>query len=271
MSIRSLVKIALSLLVLAVVLTGVSYAALRANGVANPSSAAGRAPRTEVRDIGAGINSVELVGPIDLTLKQGDVPSLKVRGEQRLLGNIDTSMDGNTLRIGTKGMLFHHRRPIQIELVLPSLQELVVNGTGDSNVNGFSGERLTLQLQGSGNLSFNGRYREVEAGVHGSGDLNLNTGNSDTVSLEMVGSGAITSSGSCKTLNAELMGSGDLDAQHLASDDVVVKLDGSGTTNVFARKSADVAVRGSGNILVYGNPGDRNVSRSGVGSITWER
>jgi len=271
MSIRSLVKVAISMLLLAVVLTGVSYGALRANGIANPTSAAGRAPRTEIREIGAGITMVELVGPIDLTLKQGDVPSLKVRGEQRLLGNIDTTQDGNTLRIGTKGMLFHHRRPIQVELILPSLQELVVNGSGESTVNGFNGEKLALQLQGSGNLTFNGRYREVDAGVHGSGDLNLNTGTSEKVALEMVGSGAITSSGSCKELSAELTGSGDLDAQHMASDAVTVKLDGSGTTNVFARQSADVTVRGSGDIRVYGNPGDRNVSRSGSGSVTWER
>src|SRR6185369_11932189 len=116
-------------------------------------------------------------------LKQGDVPSLKVRGEQRLLGNIATEQDGPTLRIGSKGLLLHPRRPIEVELVLPSLNELVINGSGDSTVDGFSGEHLSVQLQGTGNLAFNGRYKIVEAGVHGSGGLNLNTGHGEKVQL----------------------------------------------------------------------------------------
>lgn len=269
MNFRSLFKIGLVMALLAVVLTAISYSMLRAQGATNPTSVAGRTARTEVRAVSATVTTIEVVGPIDLRLKQGDVPSLKVRGEQRLLGNIATEQDGSTLRIGSKGLLLHPRRPIEVELVLPSLNELVVNGSGDSMVNGFSGERLSVQLQGSGNLTFNGRYKNVEAGVHGSGDLNLNTGYGEKIALEMVGSGAITSSGSCKELTAELTGSGDLNAQHLASDKVVVTLQGSGTTNVFARQAADVTVKGTGDIRVYGNPPDRNVSRSGSGGISW--
>ncbi|KQX01299.1 hypothetical protein ASC94_01230 [Massilia sp. Root418] len=267
---RALLKVGISMLLLAFALIAVSYSMLRAHGATNPSSAQGRAPASETRDIGNGITSVELSGPIDLTLRQGDKPSLKVRGEQRLLGNVETEQDGNTLHIGTKGMLFHHRRPLQVELVLPSLSELEIHGSGDSTVNGFSGEKLSVQVHGPGNLNFNGRFKKVDAGVHGSGDLTLNTGASDVVTLEMVGSGQIRSSGSCKSLNAELTGSGDLDAQHLASDQVVVNLKGSGTTNVFARKSAELTLNGSGDIRVFGNPDNRNVSRTGSGEVSWD-
>ena len=269
MNIRSLLKIGVGMALLAVLLTALTYSMLRAQGIANPTSVAGRTTRTEVRDVSAMVSTVELVGPIDLRLKQGDVPSLKVRGEQRLLGNIATEQDDSTLRIGSKGLLLHPRRPIEVELVLPSLKELVVNGSGDSTVSGFSGEHLSVQLQGSGNLTFSGRYKNVEAGVHGSGDLNLNTGHGEKVALEIVGSGAITSSGSCKELTAEVTGSGDLDAEHLATDKVIVTLQGSGTTNVFARQSADLTVKGNGNIRVFGNPADRNVNRSGSGGVSW--
>lgn len=267
---KALLKVGISMLLLAFVLIAVSYSMLRAHGATNPSSAQGRAPASETRDIGHGITSVELSGPIDLTLRQGDKPSLKVRGEQRLLGNVETEQDGNTLHIGTKGMLFHHRRPLQVELVLPSLSEIEIHGSGDSTVNGFSGEKLSVRVHGPGNLNFNGRFKKVDAGLHGSGDLTLNTGASDVVSLEMVGSGQIRSSGRCKSLSAELTGSGDLDAQHLASDQVVVTLKGSGTTNVFARKSAELTLNGSGDIRVFGNPDNRNVSRTGSGEVSWD-
>lgn len=267
---RGLLKVATSMLLLAFLLIGVSYSMLRSYGRSNPSSAAGRAPGSEVRQIGKEVTVVELNGPIDLTLSQGDTPYLKVRGEQRLLSNVETAIDGNTLRIGPKGMLLHHRIPLQVTLVLPTLQELNVRGSGDARVNGFSGDKFALQLHGSGNVNFNGRYRQLAAGVHGTGDLELNAGNSEHVALEMVGSGQITSSGSCKTLDAELTGSGDLDAEHLASDKVSVNLNGSGTTNVFARQSADLTLRGSGDIRVFGNPDNRNVSRTGSGEVTWD-
>lgn len=267
---KALFKVGISMFLLACVLIAISYSMLRAHGATNPSSAQGRAPASEKRDIGNGITSVELSGPIDLTLRQGDKPSLKVRGEQRLLGNVETEQDGDTLHIGTKGMLFHHRRPLQVELVLPSLTGIDIHGSGESTVSGFSGETLSVQVNGPGNLNFNGRYKKVDAGVRGSGDLTLNTGASEVVSLEMVGSGQIKSSGSCKVLNAELSGSGDLDAQHMASDQVVVSLRGSGTTNVFARKSAELTLNGSGDIRVFGNPNTRNVSRTGSGEVSWD-
>lgn len=268
---RGLLKVATSLLLLAFLLIGVSYSMLRSYGRAYPSSAAGRAPGSEVRKISKDITIVELNGPIDLTLTQGDTPYLKVRGEQRLLGNVETTLDGNTIHIGPKGMLLHHRLPLQVVMVLPDLRELNVHGSGDTTVNGFSGDKFKLALNGSGNVTFTGRYKDLAAGVHGTGDLNLNAGNSENVALEMVGSGQITSSGSCKTLNAELTGSGDLDAQHLASDQVSVNLNGSGTTAVFAKQKADLTLRGSGDIRVHGNPDNRNVSRTGSGEVTWDQ
>ncbi|MES2075414.1 MAG: head GIN domain-containing protein [Pseudomonadota bacterium] len=268
---RSLIKLGGAMLLLAFVLIGVSYSMLRAYGSTTPSSAAGRAPGSEVRSAGRDVTVVELNGPIDLTLRQGSTPYLKVRGEQRLLGNIETVQEGGTLHIGTKGMLLHHRRPLQVELVLPALEQLDVRGNGDSTINGFSGASISLQLYGSGNVNFNGRYKQVVAGVHGSGDINMNTGNSDMVELQMVGSGRLVSAGACKELSADLSGSGDLDARHLASDKVRVHLKGSGTTQVFARRSADLELRGSGDIRVYGNPDQRNVNRTGSGEVSWDR
>lgn len=270
MRIRTLVKTGLALFALALALIGVTYTMLRAQGVANPSTTAGRVTRTDVREIGPGITAIDLQGPIDLTLRQGSTPSLKVRGEQRLLGNVATVQEDGTLHISTTGMLFHHKRPLQVEAVLPSLQSVEIRGSGDSNISGFSGERLTIMLNGTGGLSFSGRYRHVQASVHGTGGLDLKSGSSETVQLALFGSGSITTSGTCDTLGTELMGSGTIDAQHMASNTVTVEVKGSGTTDVFARGSAQIAVAGSGDVTVYGNPDQRSVSRTGSGDVRFE-
>jgi hypothetical protein len=126
-----------------------------------------------------------------------------VRGEQRMLGNVETTSDSDgTLHIGTSGMLLYHRQPLQVTLVLPSIEDVSVHGSGDSSINGFSGKRIDVNLSGSGNLKFNGRFKEVEANVQGSGELEMNGGASDKVEVSLAGSGKITVVGSARQFKA---------------------------------------------------------------------
>jgi hypothetical protein len=268
---RALMKVGLSLLVLAFLLIGLSYSMLRAQGISGTSNPAGRTLQSETRSLGKQVHAIDIGGPIDLTLRQGAVASLVVRGEQRLLGNIDTTAgDDGTLHIDTVGMLLHHRQPLQVTLVLPSIDNINVRGSGDSTVNGFSGERIEVQLNGSGNVKFNGRFRQVKAAIHGSGELEMNGGASDNVEAAVIGSGKLTVVGSSQQFKAELTGSGDIDARHLGADSVDLQLMGSGDAVVTALKSLSVTLRGSGDVVVHGAPQERNVSRDGSGEVSFE-
>jgi hypothetical protein len=266
---RTLLKIGFGLLLLSFVLIGLSFSMLKAQGTSNHSNPEGRMVSSETRTIGADVTQIDLSGPIDMTLRQGAVASLVVKGEQRLLGNIDTTQEGKVLHIGTKGMLLHHRQPLQVVLVLPSIDKLSIRGSGDSTINGFSGEKVDVQLFGSGNVKFNGRYKDVSAAVHGSGDMEMNGGSSDKVDVALVGSGQMTVVGSCKEFKAEQSGSGDLDAEHLAADATAVNLQGSGTSVVQAIKTAQVTLRGSGDVSVLGNPTERVLNKTGSGGINF--
>ncbi len=268
---RTLFKVGFTLLLLSFVLIGATYSMLRARATNVPGHFEGRSVATEVRQLGKDIDTIELTGPIDMTLRQGAVVSLSVRGEQRLLGNIDTSQEANVLHIGTKGMMLRPRHPIQVVLTLPSISKLVIRGSGDSTINGFSGDRVDVQLFGSGNVKFNGRYKDVTASVLGSGDMELNGGSSERVGVALAGSGQMTVVGACKEFKAEQSGSGDLDAEHLAADSAAVNLQGSGTSVVQARNAAKVTIRGSGDVSVIGNPNQRNVDRTGSGEVTFRK
>lgn len=264
---RALMKIGFSLLLLAFVLIGITFGMLRAQGTSGPSNPAGRMLASETRTIGKGIDAVDLAGPIDLTLRYGPAASLEVHGEQRLLGNVETAQDGSTLHIRTRGIVLRHNRPLEAVLVLPTLASLNVTGNGDSNVDGFSGERIEVNLAGSGSIKFNGRFQKVVAGLHGTGDLEVTGGNSDSVVADVMGSGHMTLLGSCKTLSATSTGSGELDARHLRADVVLVEQLGSGSSSVAARQRVAATLRGSGDIQVYGNPDQRSVNRTGSGEV----
>ncbi|HEY1044668.1 MAG TPA: DUF2807 domain-containing protein [Telluria sp.] len=262
---RTLIKTGFTLLVLAFVLISAVYAAFRVHGINAPANAEGRIVVSEQRPITRDVTNIELTGPISMTVRRGDTPALTVRAEQRLLSNIATDQEGSSMRIGVSGMLLYHRSRIEVELVVPALEQLEVSGSGNHNVNGFGGERIEIIKHGSGKLVFNGRFRELVASAYDSGAAEINAGTPEKVSLEMIGSGKVTVVGSCRTLRAEHTGSGELDAQHLAADDVVLEQNGSGRATVFARNSAVLTLSGSGDVEVHGNPDQRTVSRNGSG------
>ena len=265
---RSLLKIGFALLMLAFVLIGLSYGALRAHGGSARLDA--RIVDEEKRPLTREVRAVELSGPIDLTLRYGAQPQLLVRGEQRLLANVETKQDGRVLLIGTRGIVLRHRQPLEVELTLPALERVGVDGSGDTRVNGFSGEMIEVELNGSGNVDFNGRYRQAKAIVHGTGELTLDAGNGDSVEAELTGSGTITLAGAARSFQGSSNGSGTLDAQRLRAEVVKVRQTGSGNASVTANASVAASVSGSGDVDVYGNPPQRSISRTGAGDVHFD-
>jgi hypothetical protein len=265
MPLRALLRVGFALMLLALVLIALCYGMLRAQGTTGRGDT--RIVDSERRSITREVQAVELSGPIDLTLRYGAQPGLLVRGEQRLLPNIETRQDGRVLLIGTRGIVLRHRQPIEVELTLPALDRVGVDGSGATRVNGFSGELIELELNGSGSLDFNGRYRQAKAVVRGSGELSLDAGNSDSVHAELSGSGTLTLAGAARLFDAASNGSGTLDGQRLRAERVKVRQTGSGDASVTAQASVAAAVSGSGDIDVYGNPPERSSSRTGSGEV----
>jgi hypothetical protein len=264
-------KTGFSLLALALLLIAASYSVLRAQGVgAGVASPGSRLVASEKRTLGASIQEVDVSGPINLTLRQGPSASLEVRGEQRLLANVDTTVDGDTLHIGPRGILLRHRQPIEVTLVLPTLEHLNISGSGQHTVSGFSGDSIAVNVDGNAGLRFNGRYREIDAGLHGSGDMELTCGNAERVSADLKGSGRMTLVGGARELHAEIAGSGELDARHLRAETADLATHGAGSSSLYTSKHVQVEMTGSGDVTVYGNPNNREISRTGSGSVSFQ-
>ena len=267
---RGLMKAGAFLLGTAVVLTAIPYDAPRAQDVGHAREPDSDAMATETRPVDANVNVIKLSGPIDLKLKQGATPSMNVHAEQRLLSKIVTAQNGNTLQIGIEGVIINRHHPMVVELTLPALQELRVFGSGEAMVTGFAGANLQLSVAGSGDVNFDGQYRRIMADLSGSGTLVVNGGNSDDVEFFLHGSGDVTARGTTKSLVARLSGSGVVQASDLHADNVNLSLMGAGYARVFAKTSASVAIRGSGDVAIAGNPAQRSVSKAGSGNVRWE-
>jgi hypothetical protein len=224
---------------------------------------------SETRTVEAGIARVSVQGPIDLKLKQGTTPSLTLRGERRILPNIATVRDGDTLRIQAKGH-FTTRQPIVAEVTLPTLQAVQSMGSGNTDINDFSGDTLTLGMSGSGDLRCECRYQVLRADLRGSGGLKFHNTGGERVEINLFGSGNVDASGKVGTLLAKIMGSGNVNARQLQADTSTVSIFGTGDAQVYATNAVAVSSRGTGNVVVYGKPAQRAVSISGTGSVRWE-
>lgn len=226
----------------------------------------------ENRSVDANVSKVHLGGVIRLTLHQGATPALVLSGDRRYVSKIRTVQRGDTLDIDMEDntRMEGKHSELRADLTVPNLREFISNGVGQSEVSGFSGDKLTLSLDGAGAVRFTGQYRDVDARLGGVGGLTLNAGQAERVDLRLGGTGHITASGQTKMLHAQLGGVGGLDAQQLLADKVDVDLTGIGGATVYAKSAATINVSGMGSATVYGKPATRNATTNGFGKVSWQ-
>lgn len=225
---------------------------------------------SEARSVDGDITAVSVQGPIDLKLKQGATPALTLRAERRVLPDVTTAREGNTLRIFARGR-FSTRQAVVAELTLPALQAVQMLGSGNADIAGFSGASLKLGMMGSGDVRCDAQYQVLRAELHGSGDLKFNNAGGERVELSVFGSGNIVGMGKAKLLTAKIMGSGSIDAKQLQTETTTISIFGTGDAHVNAANSVAVSSRGTGDVVVYGKPAQRAVSISGTGSVRWQQ
>lgn len=233
---------------------------------------AGAADLSEARPVDGHTMKVVLDGVIDLKLKQGASASLVLYGEPELMSRVEITQSGETLRIDSKmhNHVYHDRPHLRAELTLPALRELVSAGIGSADMRGFSGADLKLGLEGAGSVTVNGNYRKLAVHLGGVGGMTVYNGDSDSVDLDLRGAGQIVIKGQSRLLHAHLGGIGNLDAQGLRADKVDIEMTGLGSADVYAKTAANLHLSGMGSATVHGNPAQRNASKSGMGSISWE-
>lgn len=248
---------------------GLFFAALCA--LFGRAEAADGSRETRVVPVDARVVRVKLDGVIDLKLRQGDMPSLTITTENGEMTKVIASQAGDTLHLETEGRNVKLRNAgTRAVLVLPMLREVVSEGVGTTEINGFSGEELELTLDGAGSMKVVVDYKSLKAKLGGVGSMQLWVSENDSVELDLGGAGYITLGGRSKLLKANLGGLGSLNAQQMQADSVDVDLSGLGNATVNARTNATLNLSGLGSVTVYGKPLNRNVSVDGLGKVTWK-
>ena len=198
-------------------------------------------------------NAVNQRGSINVIVKSGNTPSVKIEADENILPYIETKVENGTLNIRTReGYWLKSSHDMKIYVTAPRFTSIKSFGSGDieSESTISTEDPITISTSGSADINVDVHAPSVTASISGSGDINLK--------------------GETKKLDATVMGSGNIKAGELKAEDATIDIAGSGDAEVFASVKLDVSVKGSGDVKYHGNPPSVVSNMKGSGSLEKE-
>jgi hypothetical protein len=207
------------LLTVAVALTACSKESIRGSG----------RTVTETRNV-ASFTEVKLEGSASINVEQGTQQKVEVSGYENLLPIYETIVQNGTLVLKFKNDYYNVRNSnISVNIIIPALSKIVINGSGEYKIKDFNGSNLTAEINGSGEIyTTNCVYDNTVIRLNGSGYVRAAQVQTKEADLEINGSGKIDINCS-KNLKATIHGSGQVN--YWGSPSVTVNISGSGSVN----------------------------------------
>lgn len=207
---------------------------------------------TEERSL-ASFSRISLSGRVHVTVTEGRYYSATVTGDEGDMPYCLTEIRNGTLEIGVDDF-YASAAPIEVRITTPYLAGFAHYGDGDVTFDaGGHFDRLQLELNGSGDLTFYGEVDELTAIVNGSGIMEL--------------------FGEAVVLNARVNSSGALYADPMLAAVIRATMAGSGDLTLAAATGAhmDIAIPGSGYVEWWGEPAKVKYTLSGSGKVIEHR
>jgi len=202
----------------------------------------------------SGFNSVDLGGPFDVYITQGQEESVKVEAPADMMEHIITEVIDGELKVYSKhdnwhwGDLWGNHRKIIVRVVIKEVNSLKIGGSGDMFFReGIKANALKLHISGSGDMKGQVEAKTLESSISGSGDMSL--------------------SGTADKSTVSVVGSGDFAARDLITVKTEVRVSGSGDARINASEEVDAAVNGSGDVSYAGKAKVVHKEKTGSGDI----
>lgn len=159
---------------------------------------------------------IRVEGSMNVNVIQGDSVKIVAKDFENILSSLETRVVGNTLVIDYQDHTWISNSAGEITVTMPKLSNVEMSGSGDiGTVGNFRFDDLNLLISGSGNFSF---------------------------------------TGSAKNMNAKISGSGNIRAFNMPTENATVKISGSGDMQVNVTRQLDATISGSGDIVYKGTP-----------------
>ncbi len=194
-------------------------------------------------------DAIDLSGAYNVALSKGSTPGISIETDDNLHELIQVETRDGVLSITS------YRESV----LRPSRMDLFIVYTDDIKkitVNGAC-KLTSSEILISDQLYFN---------LSGASDLHLEV---ETKSLftKVSGAGNIHLYGTASSHRIELAGASNLNAKDLLTRNTQISLSGAGSADVNASETLDASLSGVGKIRYHGDPKEKHINKSGLGSI----
>jgi hypothetical protein len=185
----------------------------------------------------AGVTSVNLAMPGNLTIILGDKESLTVEAESNLLPYIETNVSNGELTIGTTpSASLLPLLTLRYTLTVKSLQGIRTSSSGNIFAPALQGTEMHVSNVSSGKITLDGLTVEtLEVEISSSGNVSIGSGQVDRQTITV-------------------QSSGNYEAPDLKSSIADCKISSSGNATIWVTDQLIANVTSSGNVNYYGNP-----------------
>ena len=161
----------------------------------------------------APFHAVTFAGSWTVDVKVGKENSVVIEGGKDLIAKVKTEVVDGELRVGLdRSMLSslfgtHDLGNLTAHITTPELTAFALDGSGKADIDGLTGGKTSIVLNGSGDIKARGKLESLTLAVNGSGTADLSGLESAKASATINGSGDATIDPR-ETLAAVINGSG---------------------------------------------------------------
>ena len=211
---------------------GIIAAAMAATGCSEARSENGGPEISRNFEVGA-FDRIELQGAYDTTVRTGSAPSVRAKGSEGAINDLEVVVRDGKLVISHKkrsGVSWRRNGKLELTVTVPSLRGAELAGAGDIRIDRIKGD------------SFEGQ-------INGAGDLRVDTVEVGSLKLAIAGAGNATAkSGSAKSVDYSIAGAGDINAKDVTSETASVSVMGAGSVNLTGGAKCSVSKMGPGDV-----------------------
>ena len=183
---------------------------------------------------------IDLAFTSDIIVNQGTTQEVRATGHPNIIDLISTNVSNNVWTADFGNNLCVTDFDLSIEVTIPSLRSLSINGTGDLTVNEFTDQsgQLVIEITGTGNISLN------------------NFSGIDGITASLSGTGNFTAEENIDVENLNIINSstGDFFGFEINCNDAIANASGTGDTELTANNTLDVIISGTGDVAYKGMP-----------------
>jgi hypothetical protein len=182
--------------------------------------------KTESRSV-SGYHAIALNGVGTLKITQDGTESVSITAEDNLLPLIESKVENGTLTLGpADGKSINPTKSIDFDVHVKSLSNLGLAGAGTVDATGIKGDKLAIDVSGTGLLNVEGKVDDLSLTLSGAGNYEGKKLESKSATIQSSGAGRAVVNAS-DTLTVNISGLGKVD--YVGSPKITKDISGLGS------------------------------------------